>query len=182
MRVELEWCDLKPLRLGLAVLSVGQRVRLRVSGEKRAEDVLPSWRSMQSLTVKETALGLRSGGFASKGETTKSSCASRKQVSRGIERHFCAKGAGAKRQFARLKSGLERNTAIRMRRGRGNALRRWSGEISWEKRRRERSKETIRTPGALGHASGRSSILLLRGSCWAVRPEAEFFEKPSPQP
>ena len=71
MRVELEWCDLKPLRLGRAVLWVGQRVRRRVSGEKRAEDVLPSWRSMQSLTVKETALGLRSGGLASKGETTR---------------------------------------------------------------------------------------------------------------
>jgi hypothetical protein len=53
MRVELEWCDLEPLRLGRAVLWVGQKVKPRVSGEKRAEDVLPSWRSMQSLTVKK---------------------------------------------------------------------------------------------------------------------------------
>jgi hypothetical protein len=52
--------------LGCAVVYGGQRVRPRVSGEKGAEDVLPSWRSMRSLTVKETALGLRSGSLAAK--------------------------------------------------------------------------------------------------------------------
>ena len=40
------------------VQSVGsdKKVRPRGSGEKRAEDVLPSWRSMRTLAVKETAL------------------------------------------------------------------------------------------------------------------------------
>ena len=70
MRVGLEWCGLEPLQLGCAVLWVGQKVKPRVSGEKRAEDVLPSWRSVQSLTVKETTLGLRSGSLASNGETS----------------------------------------------------------------------------------------------------------------
>jgi len=47
-------------------MCVGKKVRPRASGEKRAEDVLPSWRSMRSLAVKETALGLGSGSLASK--------------------------------------------------------------------------------------------------------------------
>src|SRR6266851_1082343 len=51
---------------GRAVMYVGKKVRPRASGEKRAEDVLPSWRSMRSLAVKETALGLGSGSLASK--------------------------------------------------------------------------------------------------------------------
>jgi len=51
---------------GRAVLYVAQKVRPRGSGEKRAEDALPSWRSMRSLTVKETALGLQSGSLAAK--------------------------------------------------------------------------------------------------------------------
>jgi len=49
MRVGLEWCGLEPLLRGRAVLWVGQEVKRRVSGEKRAEDVLPSWRSMRGL-------------------------------------------------------------------------------------------------------------------------------------
>jgi len=41
----------------LGVQSVGSdKVRSRGSGEKRAEDVLPSWRSTRSLAIKETAL------------------------------------------------------------------------------------------------------------------------------
>jgi hypothetical protein len=60
----------EPLRGLGAVLQAGQKVRRHVSGEKRAEDVLPSWRSMQSLTVKETTLGLRSGSLAANGETS----------------------------------------------------------------------------------------------------------------
>src|SRR6266403_1144899 len=39
--------------LGVQSCYVGQKVKPRVSGEKRAEDVLPSWRSMQGLTVKK---------------------------------------------------------------------------------------------------------------------------------
>ena len=66
-----------------------------MSGEIRAEDVLPSWRSIRSLAVKETALGLRSGSLASNSETSRSSCSSRTCVSRLIERLFCAKGAAA---------------------------------------------------------------------------------------
>jgi len=38
--------------LGRVAQYVGQKVRPRGSGEKRAEDELPSWRSMRSLTVK----------------------------------------------------------------------------------------------------------------------------------
>jgi hypothetical protein len=57
--------------LGRAVQQAGQMVKRGVSGETGAEDELPSWRSMQSLTVKETALGLRSGSLASNGETTR---------------------------------------------------------------------------------------------------------------
>jgi len=52
--------------VGLQSCRSGKKVKPRVSGEKRAEDVLPSWRSVQSLAVKETALGLRSGSLASK--------------------------------------------------------------------------------------------------------------------
>jgi hypothetical protein len=52
--------------LGRVAQYVGQKVRPRGSGEKRAEDELPSWRSMRSLTV----LGLRSGSLARKGGTT----------------------------------------------------------------------------------------------------------------
>jgi len=66
----LECYGLEPLQLGRAALWVGQKVKPRLSGGKRAEDVLPSWRSVQSLTVKETALGLRSGSLASNGETS----------------------------------------------------------------------------------------------------------------
>ena len=42
--------------LGRVAQYVGQKVRPRGSGEKRAEDELPSWRSMLSLTVKELPL------------------------------------------------------------------------------------------------------------------------------
>jgi len=69
-RVELGYCVWNHYGLGRVAQYVGQKVRSRGSGEKRAEDELPSWRSMRSLTVKETALGLRSGSFARKGETT----------------------------------------------------------------------------------------------------------------
>jgi hypothetical protein len=54
--------------LGRAVLYVAQKVRPRASGKKRAEDALPSWRSMRSLAVKVTGLGLRSGNLAANGE------------------------------------------------------------------------------------------------------------------
>src|SRR5437879_4515814 len=52
---------------GRVVRYLGQKVRPGASGEKRVEDELPSWRSTQSLTVKETAVGLRSGSLASNG-------------------------------------------------------------------------------------------------------------------
>jgi hypothetical protein len=55
----------------LGVQSVGSdEVRSRRSGEKRAEDVLPSWRSMRSLAIKEMAQGLPSGSLAANGETS----------------------------------------------------------------------------------------------------------------
>jgi len=44
-------------RLGRVAQYVGQKVRPRGSGEKRAEDELPSWRSMRSLTVKRNCPG-----------------------------------------------------------------------------------------------------------------------------
>ena len=56
---------------GRAVVYVGQKVRPGAGVEKRVEDVLPSWRSTQSLAVKETAVRLRSGSLTSKGETSK---------------------------------------------------------------------------------------------------------------
>jgi hypothetical protein len=66
---------------------------------------------MRSLTVKETALGLRSGSLASKGETTRSSCASKMWVSRLIEEIFCAKDAAEASYFTatttRVKSSCE---------------------------------------------------------------------------
>jgi len=55
-------------------------------------------------------------------------------VSRRIERRYCAKRAAAMRKSARLKSGLEKDAALRMRRRHGNALRRCSGETSGEKK------------------------------------------------
>ena len=72
--------------------------------------MLPSRRSMRSLTFKETALGLRSGSLASNGETSASSCSLGMQASRRIEKFSCAKGASravrirspAKNPFARL--------------------------------------------------------------------------------
>jgi hypothetical protein len=94
--------------LGRVAQYVGQKVRPRGSGEKRAEDELPSWRSMRSLTVKETALGLRSGSLAANGETSRSSCSSRAWVSRRIERVICAKAVAAIRKSARLKSRSQR--------------------------------------------------------------------------
>lgn len=69
--------------LGCAVVYGGQRAKPRASGEKGAEDVLPSWRSMRSLAVKETALGLRSGSLAVKG--------------REHEVIVCLEGVGVKR-------------------------------------------------------------------------------------
>ncbi len=65
--------------LGVQFSTSGQKVRPGAGGEKRVEDVLPSWRSTQSLAVKETAVRLRSG-----------TC-----VSRRIEKCFCAKRAAA---------------------------------------------------------------------------------------
>jgi len=62
-RVELEYCAWNHYGLGRVAHYVEQKARPRGSGEKRAEDELPSWRSMRSLTVKETALGLRSGSL-----------------------------------------------------------------------------------------------------------------------
>jgi len=56
---------------GRAVVYVGQKARPVAGVEKRVEDVLPSWRSTQSLAVKETAVGVRSGSLTSKGETSK---------------------------------------------------------------------------------------------------------------
>ena len=80
---------------GRAVLCVGPKVRPRVSGEKRAEDVLPSWRSMRSLTVNGTALGLGSGSLAGNGETSARACSPRMWVSRRIEEFLSAKRAAA---------------------------------------------------------------------------------------
>ena len=68
-RVELGYCAWNHYDLGREAQYVGQKVRPHGSGEKGAEDELPSWRSMRSLTVKETALGLRSGSLATNGET-----------------------------------------------------------------------------------------------------------------
>ena len=87
---------------GRAVLYVGPKVRPRVSGEKRAEDVLPSWRSMRSLTVNGTALGLGSGSLAGNGETSRGACSLRMWVSRRIERVFCAKKMAFKSLRTRL--------------------------------------------------------------------------------
>jgi len=55
----------------LGVQSVGSdKVRSPGSGEKEAEDVLPSWRSMRSLAIQEKAHGLPSGSLAANGETS----------------------------------------------------------------------------------------------------------------
>ena|SRR5437016_14575636 len=51
--------------LGVQFSTSGQKVRPGAGGEKRVEDVLPSWRSTQSLAVKETAVRLRSGSLTS---------------------------------------------------------------------------------------------------------------------
>ena len=40
---------------------VGQKIRPRASGEKRVEDVLPSWRSMRSLAAKKLPLDYGAG-------------------------------------------------------------------------------------------------------------------------
>jgi hypothetical protein len=57
---------------GVAVLYFGQKVRRRTSGDKRAEDELPSWRSVRSLSLlRKLPLVLRSGSLATKGETSR---------------------------------------------------------------------------------------------------------------
>jgi len=91
--------------LGVQSCGTGKKSGPRVSGEKRAEDGLPSRRSMRSVTVKETALGLRSGSLASTGETTRSSCASMMWVSRSIDEIFCAKDASNSERLARAENG-----------------------------------------------------------------------------
>jgi hypothetical protein len=93
-RVELGYCAWNHYGLGRVAQYVGQKIRPRGSGEKRAEDELPSWRSMRSLMVKETALGLRSGSLARKGGTTTRSWSTRTWVSSRIEGVFCAKRSG----------------------------------------------------------------------------------------
>src|SRR5579859_1645891 len=57
--------------------------------KERTGKVLPSWRSMRSLSVKETADGLRSGSFASNSETTTRECSYLPRVSRTIGVCFC---------------------------------------------------------------------------------------------
>jgi hypothetical protein len=57
----------------LGVQSVGSDKRLGPAGaeKKGSEDVLPSWRSLRSLAVQETAHGLPRGSLASNGETSR---------------------------------------------------------------------------------------------------------------
>src|SRR5260370_32941764 len=76
--------------------SVGSdRVRSRRSGEKGAEGVLPSWRSMRSLAIKETAHGLPSGNLALNIKMSRCWCAPWAWVARLRETLSSAKGAGA---------------------------------------------------------------------------------------
>src|SRR5882762_8318390 len=63
---------------------------------------------MRSLARKETMLGLRSGSLALNGETTTQPCSLRTQVSRRIEKFFCAKGAAAIRKSLRSKTKAPR--------------------------------------------------------------------------
>jgi hypothetical protein len=50
-----------------AVLGVQSCTSKRRLDPARAEDALPSWRSMRNLTVKEITRGVRSGSFAENG-------------------------------------------------------------------------------------------------------------------
>jgi len=146
-------------RYGVCLQSCGsgKKVKPRVSGEKRAEDVLPSWRSMQSLAVKETALGLRSGSLASKRRNL-DMMVSLKSV--GVKENrttlLCKKNA-TMRKSARLKIRCGAVTET--------PLWRWPGETPGRKERESSRKNPRANPASWGARQDHPPLSSLKSLC-----------------